>query len=305
MGKPHPIELRERVVAFVEEGHSHRAAAGLFSVSPRFVNDMVKLRRETGALIPKRQGNPGRGKLTPYGAWVRQRLADQGDLTLDALRLELQDQHGVRVHRGSIGHWLHRLGLSHKKTLIASERKRADIRVARHLWIDRRLPFLRRALHRLVFLNETSTNTKLTKRTGWAPLGERLYDHSPFGHWQTQTFIAALRCHGLTAPWIINAPMNKQIFNLYVETQLAPTLSKGDVVIMDNLASHKSSTAQEPIRGQGAWTLFLPPIRPTSTRSRWPSQKSRPSYEKPPHVPIIRFGSHWLKSANSFRQTNV
>jgi len=149
-----------------------------------------------------------------------------------------------------------------KKTLIASERKRADIRVARHLWIDRRLPFMRRALHRLVFLDETSTNTKLTKRTGWAPLGERLYDHSPFGHWQTQTFIAALRCHGLTAPWIINAPMNKKIFNLYVETQLAPTLSKGDVVIMDNLGSHKSSTAQELIRGQGAWTLFLPAYSP-------------------------------------------
>jgi transposase len=113
-----------------------------------------------------------------------------------------------------------------------------------------------------VFLDETSTNTKLTKRRCWAPLGERLSDHSPFGHWQTQTFIAALRCHGLTAPWIINAPMNKRIFNLYVETQLAPTLSKGDVVIMDNLASHKSSTAQELIRGQGAWNLFLPAYSP-------------------------------------------
>ncbi|MCP4048592.1 MAG: IS630 family transposase, partial [Gammaproteobacteria bacterium] len=78
-----------------------------------------------------------------------------------------------------------------------------------------------RNIHRLVFIDETSTNTKLTKRTGWAPVGERLYDHVPFGHWQTQTFIAGLRCHSLTAPWVIDAPMNRVIFEAYVETQLA------------------------------------------------------------------------------------
>lgn len=115
MGKPHPKELRERVVAFVDEGHSHRQAARVFSVSPRFVNDMIILRRQTGSLAAKRQGNPGRGKLSAYAGWVRDRLAEDGDLTLDALRLELLDQHGVEVHRGSIGYWLHRLGLSHKK----------------------------------------------------------------------------------------------------------------------------------------------------------------------------------------------
>jgi len=130
------------------------------------------------------------------------------------------------------------------------------------LWINRRQPFMHRALHRLVFLDETSTNTKLTKRTGWAPVGERLYDHVPFGHWQTQTFIAALRCHGLTAPWIIDAAMNKQIFEAYVETQLAPTLNRGDIVIMDNLASHKSAKVDQCIRDEGAWVLFLPAYSP-------------------------------------------
>jgi len=119
-----------------------------------------------------------------------------------------------------------------------------------------------KALHRLVFIDETSTNTKLTKRTGWSPVGERLKTHVPFGHWQTQTFIAALRCHSLTAPWIIDAPMNRRIFEAYVETQLAPTLSKGDVVIMDNLSSHKSPRAEEIVKDQGAWILFLPPYSP-------------------------------------------
>lgn len=119
-----------------------------------------------------------------------------------------------------------------------------------------------KALHRLVFIDETSTNTKLTKRTGWSPVGQRFYDHVPFGHWQTQTFIAALRCHSLTAPWVIDAAMNKQIFEIYIKTQLAPTLSKGDVVIMDNLSSHKSLKAEQAIKDRGAWVLFLPPYSP-------------------------------------------
>ncbi len=118
------------------------------------------------------------------------------------------------------------------------------------------------ALHRLVFIDETSTNTKLTKRTGWSPVGERYYDYVPFGHWQTQAFIAGLRCHSLTAPWLIDAPMNRKIFETYVETQLVPTLSKGDVVIMDNLSSHKSQKAAETIKSKGAWILFLPPYSP-------------------------------------------
>lgn len=124
------------------------------------------------------------------------------------------------------------------------------------------MPFMRKACHRLVFIDETSTNTKLTKRTGWSPIGERLYDHVPFGHWQTQTFIAALRCHSLTAPWIVDAPMNTKIFETYVETQLAPTLTKGDVVIMDNLSSHKSAKAEQIIKEQGSWILFLPAYSP-------------------------------------------
>ena len=119
MGRPHPFELRQRVVAFVQEGNGHRAAARHFRVSPKFANDMMKLWREVGSLEPKRQGNPGRGKLSGLGGRVRGRLAEKGDLTLDELRLELARAHGVEVHRASVGRWLHRLDLSHKKTLLA------------------------------------------------------------------------------------------------------------------------------------------------------------------------------------------
>ncbi len=149
-----------------------------------------------------------------------------------------------------------------KKPLRAVEQLRPDVAAQRDLWINRRRPFFAKALARLVFIDETSTNTKLTKRTGWAPKGERYKTHAPFGSWQTQTFIAALRCHELTAPWIINAPMNKQLFEVYVETQLAPTLQPGDVVILDNVAFHKSQRAEDLINARGAWLLFLPPYSP-------------------------------------------
>ena len=114
MGKPHPLALRARVVAFVEEGRSHRAAAAHFRVSPRFVNNMMILKRETGCLEPARQRRPESGKLSGHADWLRMRLAEDGDATLDELSAELAEQ-GVSVHRATVGRELHRAGLSHKK----------------------------------------------------------------------------------------------------------------------------------------------------------------------------------------------
>lgn len=115
MGKPHPVELRERAVRLVEQGHTHSASARRLCVSIKFVNDMVRLKRETGSLAPKRQGNPGRGKLTGVTDWVQTRLTARPDLTIDELAAELAAAHGLAVHRSSVGRLLHRLGLSHKK----------------------------------------------------------------------------------------------------------------------------------------------------------------------------------------------
>ena len=115
---------------------------------------------------------------------------------------------------------------------------------------------------RLVFVDETSTHTKLTKRTGWSRKGQRFVAYAPFGKWKTQTFIAGLRCHGLTAPFIVDAPMNSRIFEAWIEAQLAPTLSPGDVVILDNVGFHKSERAEQLVKAKGAWLLFLPPYSP-------------------------------------------
>lgn len=121
---------------------------------------------------------------------------------------------------------------------------------------------MREQRHRLIFIDETGTTTKMTRLRGRARRGERLNSKAPFGHWGTQTFVAGLKCDGLIAPWVIDAPMNRAIFETYVETQLLPALQPGDVVILDNLSSHKSETAERAIRSKGAWMLFLPPYSP-------------------------------------------
>jgi len=119
-----------------------------------------------------------------------------------------------------------------------------------------------RATHRLVFIDETGTTTKMTRLRGRARRGKRLRATAPFGHWKTETFIAGLRQDGLVAPFVIDRPMNRKIFETYIETQLAPTLAPGDVVIADNLSAHKSQIAQQAIKDRGAWMLFLPPYSP-------------------------------------------
>ena len=120
MGKPHPIELRQRVVAHVEAGNTHHSAALRFDVSVKFVNDMVRLKRETGSLSPKRQGNPGIGKLTRHQEWVRAQVGAKGEITLDEMASRLKAERGVSVAPSSVWRLFQRLGLSHKKRFASS-----------------------------------------------------------------------------------------------------------------------------------------------------------------------------------------
>jgi len=97
---------------------------------------------------------------------------------------------------------------------------------------------------------------------GWCARGKRLKADAPYGHWKTLTFLAALRCDRIDAPWVVDGPINGELFQLYVETQLVPTLRPGDIVVMDNLGSHKGKAVRAAIRRAGARLLFLPPYSP-------------------------------------------
>jgi transposase len=193
---------------------------------------------------------------------ARANLEADGDSTMPELAARLLATRGVQAHPASLSRLPIRHGFTVKKTLLASETDRADIVGRRRIWTAHRQPWLKKRPERLVFIDETGTTTKMTRLRGRARKGQRLKMKAPFGHWGTQTFIAALRHDGLTAPWVIDRLMNREIFEAYVETQLAPTLKPGDMVILDNLSSHKSEKAAAILKERGAWFLFLPPYSP-------------------------------------------
>jgi len=113
-----------------------------------------------------------------------------------------------------------------------------------------------------VFIDETWAKTNMTRLRGWAPRGARLIDKVPHGHWRTLTFLAALRCDRIDAPLVLDGPINGNSFTAWVEQFLVPTLEPGDIVIMDNLGSHKGKAVRRLIRTAGAKLLFLPPYSP-------------------------------------------
>jgi Transposase and inactivated derivatives len=113
-----------------------------------------------------------------------------------------------------------------------------------------------------VFIDETWAKTNMTRLRGWSPRGRPLLDKVPHGHWRTLTFLAALRCDRIEAPLVLDGPINGHSFTAWVEQFLLPTLRPGDIVIMDNLGSHKGKAARQLIRSAGARLLFLPPYSP-------------------------------------------
>ena len=143
--------------------------------------------------------------------------------------------------------------------MVASERDRPDVARRREQWAERQDQI---DPERLVFIDETSTKTNMEPLRGWSPLGARLVAKVPHSHWKTSTFIAALRCDRIEAPWLLDGPVNAAAFKTYVEKVLAPTLRPGDLVIMDNLSSHKGKAIRQAIRKAGAKLFFLPKYSP-------------------------------------------
>jgi transposase len=115
---------------------------------------------------------------------------------------------------------------------------------------------------KLVFIDETWASTNMTRRYGRAPRGKRCIDSAPHGHWKTTTFVGALRRRHLTAPMVTDGPMDGEMFLAYVRNFLCPTLQSGDIVILDNLSSHKVAGVEKAITAVGAKVLYLPPYSP-------------------------------------------
>jgi transposase len=143
--------------------------------------------------------------------------------------------------------------------VVAGERDRPDVARRRAQWTkyqDRIEP------ERLVFIDETWTRTNMAPLRGWAPRGRRLTTKVPHGRWKTMTFLAALRHDRIDAPWLLEGPIDGESFRIYVEKVLVPTLRPGEIVLLDNLGSHKGKAVRQLIRAAGAKLFFLPKYSP-------------------------------------------
>lgn len=141
----------------------------------------------------------------------------------------------------------------------AAEQERPDV-ARRRLWWRRFQPRL--DADRLVFIDETWTKTNMTRLSGWWPRNERLVAKVPHGHWRTLTFLAALRRDRIDAPCVFDGPINGESFTAYVREILVPTLAPGEVVVLDNLGSHKGPEVRRLIREADCHLAFLPPYSP-------------------------------------------
>ncbi len=259
MAKAISNDLRVRLVRGIAAGKSRRAVAAQFEVAPSTAVRVQARYAATGSVDPAPLGRPkGSGKLGPYRDALIAKVKSQPDITMPALAAWLEAEYGVTADPSNLSKLLCKAGFSYKKTLLASEQERSDVKAARRTWIALRQPLMRRQPARLVFVDETSVKTNMTSLRGRSLKGARMMADAPFGKWQTRTFIAGLRCDGLIAPWMVEGALDSLAFDTYVRTQLAPCLRRGDVVILDNLNVHKSPRAAQALAERGAWFLFLP-----------------------------------------------
>lgn len=260
MANPLSTDLRSRVVAAVEEGVSRHAAAARFGVSASSAIRWVAAWRSEGRIGAKPQGGDRRSqRIEAHANAIQSAVAAQVDITLQELAALLVEQHGARFAASSVWRFLDRHELTIKKTAHAAEQARPDVAAKRAAWHQAQ-PELDPA--RLVFIDETGASTKMARRYGRSKRGTRCVAPVPHGHWKTTTFVGALRAGAMTAPMVLDGAMNGPAFLAYVRQVLAPILRPGDVVIMDNLASHRAAGVRHAIEATGASLRLLPPYSP-------------------------------------------
>jgi transposase len=239
---------------------SRRGAADRFGVSVASAIRWLRHWHATGAVCAKPRGGDLRShRIEAYRDIILTAVDAKVDITLVELSQLLRDRCSAAFAPSTIWRFLDRHAMTLKKTAHASEQARPDVAARRQTWFDAQ-PDL--DPERLVFIDETGASTKMARLRGRARRGLRCRSPVPHGHWKTTTFTGALRLNGMTAPMVLDGPMNGAAFHAYVEQVLAPTLARGDVVVMDNLPAHKLASIREIIEAAGARLLYLPPYSP-------------------------------------------
>jgi transposase len=269
MPRAYSSDLRERLTAAVTAGMSRNEAADVFSVAISTAVKWMQRLSDTGSSEAKPRG----GSTSPLEQHTERVLAvvrERPDATLKEILAALRKE-GIHTSQSALDRFLARHKITRKKkSLLAAEQKRKDVARARRKWIREQCLL---DTTTLVFIDETSVNTNMVRLYGRAPCGVRLVDHMPFGHWETMTFVSALRHDGMVAPMLIEGPMNGELFLAYVEQCLVPTLKPDDIVVMDNVATHKVAGVVEAIEAAGATLRYLPQYSPDLNPIEMPFSK--------------------------------
>jgi transposase len=255
MPRAYSANMRTRVIARAEGGASRREAAE-HHVSASTAVIWVKCFQETGRCAKPHGGSTS--PLEEHADFLLALIDGQPDLTLDEVVCAMR-KHKVAGSRTAVCASFSATRSRLKKALRAVEQERADVARARRRWMRVRGMF---DPARLVFIDETSANTKMVRLSGRCARGERLVGHVPQGHWKTITFVAALRRRGMRASRMVDDAMTGKKFLAYVERCLAQTLERGDIVMIDNLPAHKAAGVREPIEARGATLRNLPKYSP-------------------------------------------
>jgi transposase len=265
------VDLRERVVAAIAAGASCRAAAERFGVGASSAIRWWALQRQAGSVAPGPLGGDRRsGRIEGHASLILGLLERTPDVTLSELRAELADA-GVPVSIASLWRFFARRRITLKKIGAcgragSARRPDAALGMVRGQAQPRAGP---PGVHRRSGASATGSSdapdgasTNMARTRGRAPRGERLRAAIPHGHWKTTTFVAGLRNSGLVAPMVLDQPINGAAFQAYVDQVLVPELRPGDIVVMDNLGSHKGPGVRTAIEAVGARLLYLPPYSP-------------------------------------------
>jgi transposase len=254
------IDLRERIVWAVEAGeHSLGELAEIFAVSISTIVRLLRHYRSTGSLQPNPRGGGGPSKLDAKSvARLLELVSQQPDATL----AELRDRLGVdccvmTIFRALKCHQITRK----KKTNFADERDTPRVQKQREAFCEKMASV---PVDHLVFVDESGATTAMSRTYGRAPVGERVQASAP-GAWKNVTLISGLRCSGVVAPMALPGGTDQTVFETYVQKVLVPELRVGDVVVWDNLASHKNAAAVAAIEAVGARVEPLPVYSPDLT----------------------------------------
>jgi len=254
-----PLSIRQKIINAVARGESKVSIARRFEMSVRGVHKLINHYHEHGTLEPRKPGPKKPTKLTPEDdAKMRELTRENPGITLREIIPHLS----VEVAESTVSRRLKKLGITlKKKSIIAKEQERDDI-------AQKRINFMIASRFvdpkNFIFLDESGAKTNMTRLYGWAPKNERCYFYNTHGNWKTTTMISAIRMEGVIeeATLLIDGPMTGSIFTTYIENMLSPALRPGDIVVMDNLSSHKPASIEKAIEIAGADLWYLPAYSP-------------------------------------------